>query len=156
MAIDPRFLPGWDPQWWERNHPLGLMRSAYVSVVTRDLERAKSVWLGTLGGTLLYENESSLTGTKNAYVIINRDLVVELAQPLQSHSLAASDLAENGEIVHAVAWRVRDLAQAESHLKANGVTILETDGTTFLTDPGDTFGAALRFTTWVVPNDPRG
>jgi hypothetical protein len=81
--------------------------------------------------------------------------IVELAQPLESGTLAARELQQNGDIMHAVAFEVADLDRAEQHLTAKGVRILERDATTLLADPDTTFGAAYRFTTAAIPGDPR-
>jgi hypothetical protein len=81
--------------------------------------------------------------------------LVELAQPLESGTLAARELQENGDIMHAVAFQVSDLDQAERHLTAKGIRILDRDAATLLADPGTTFGAPFRFTTAAIPGDPR-
>jgi catechol 2,3-dioxygenase-like lactoylglutathione lyase family enzyme len=151
---DPRFQPGWDPDWWAGNHPLGLERLAYTTVLTRDPERAKDVYTNILGGTLLHEDESQLTGTRNAYVLMG-DTVVELATPTRSGTLAADDMEANGQIHHAAAFKVRDLDKAEQYLKSKGIETLERDGSTVLSAPATTHGVMFRWTTHDVPGDPR-
>jgi catechol 2,3-dioxygenase-like lactoylglutathione lyase family enzyme len=151
---DPRVQPGWDPNWWAENHPLGLERLAYTTVLTRDPDRAKRVYTDILGGTLLHEDESQLTGTRNAYVLMG-DTVVELATPTRSGTLAADDMEANGEIHHAAAFKVRDLGKAEQYLKSKGIETLERDGSTLITRPDTTHGVMFRWTTSDVPGDPR-
>jgi catechol 2,3-dioxygenase-like lactoylglutathione lyase family enzyme len=153
---DPRLQPDWDPSWWVTSHPLGLTRLAYVTVTTSDLSRAKSVYVDILGGVLLFENVSSLTGTSNAYVLIGDSTIVELAQPLGSDSLAAADFALNKEMAHAATFAVVDLARAESYLSSKGIKTIARDSTTLITDPETTHGVPFRWTTWTVPGDPRG
>jgi hypothetical protein len=151
---DPRFKAGYDPGRWSE-HPLGLQRLAYVTVVVHDLEKGKGVYVDALNGKLLLVNDSPLTLTQNAYVAVGDDTIVELAQPLENHTIAGRDLAKNGDIMHAVAFQVADLDRAERHLTSNGVGILSRDETTLIADPETTFGAPFRFTTVVVPGDPR-
>jgi len=147
---DPRFQPGWDPAWWAENHPLGLVGLAYTTVLTRDLDRAVYVYVDVLGGVLLHESSSSVTGTRNAYVLMG-DAVVELAAPIRDGTLAASEMAANGEIHHAVAFRVNDLDTAAKYLSSNGIEPLARDETTLLTRPETTHGVPFRWTTSGIP-----
>ena len=153
--LDPRFQADWDPDWWVNNHPLGLQRLAYTTVLTRDLDRAKHVYTDILGGTLLYESASDLTGTANSYVLMGEGTVVELATPTRDGTIASDDQAANGEIHHAAAFKVVDLDRAEKYLTSKGIKVVGRDGTTLLTDPATTHGVPFRWTTWSVPGDPR-
>jgi catechol 2,3-dioxygenase-like lactoylglutathione lyase family enzyme len=137
------------------NHPLGLQRLAYTTVLTRDRDRAKHVYTDILGGALLHENESKLTGTANSYVLMGEGTVVELATPAREGTIAADDQAASGEIHHAAAFKVVDLDRAEQYLTSKGIKVVERDDTTLLTDPATTHGVPFRWTTWSVPGDPR-
>jgi catechol 2,3-dioxygenase-like lactoylglutathione lyase family enzyme len=147
---DPRLRPDWDPDWWLRNHPLGLRRLGYTTVLTRDLDRARHVYVDVLGGTLLLENTSELTGTANVYVQLG-EVVIELARPVRYDTIAAADQAANGEIHHAATFQVADLDQAEQYLTAKGVKTADRDAETLIIDPATSHGAVFRFTTWSVP-----
>ena len=153
---DPRFKPDFDPDWWVNNHPLGLRRLAYTTVLTRDLDRAKHVYTDVLGGVLLHENTSELAGTANAYVQMGESTVVELATPTRDGTIAAADQAAHGDVHHAATFQVVDLDRAERYLTTKGITIADRDSATLVTDPATTHGAAFRWTTWTVPGDPRG
>jgi catechol 2,3-dioxygenase-like lactoylglutathione lyase family enzyme len=155
MAADPRRKPDWDGRHWADSHPLGLERLAYATLVVRDLDRAIETYVEGLGGTLLHAGYSELTGTQNVYVLIGAGTIVELATPAGGDSLAAGELAAHGDMLHAVAWRIDDLAAAETHLASKGIPVIGRDEHTILADPGKTFGAPVRFTTWDVPGDPR-
>ena len=153
---DPRFLPDWDPNWWVNNHPLGLQWLAYTTVLTRDLDRARHVYTDVLGGTVLHESQSELTGTRNSYLRMGESTIVELAQPIGEGTIAAEDMTANGEIHHAAAFKVADLGQAEKYLASKGIKTVQRDDATLLTDPATTHGVPFRWTTWMVPGDPRG
>jgi hypothetical protein len=155
VVKDPRFLPGYNPGHWVQDHPLGLQRLAYITVVVHDLDKGKGVYVDALNGQLLLENDSPLTMTRNAYVAVGDDTIVELAQPLEADTIAGRDLAKNGDIMHAVTFQVADLERAERHLASKGVRILGRDDTTLVADPGTTFGAPFRFTAATIPGDPR-
>jgi len=143
---DPRFQPDWDPNWWADNHPLGLIDLAYTTVLTRDRDRAVHVYADILGGTLVGESSSDLTGTSNSYVQMG-GAIVELATPVRDDTLAADDMAANGEIHHAAAFRVKDLDQAEKYLQSKGIETLARDESTLLSRPETTHGVPFRWTT---------
>jgi catechol 2,3-dioxygenase-like lactoylglutathione lyase family enzyme len=153
VHFDTRFQPGHDPGWWAASHPLTLEYLHSTAVVTRDLGRAKRVYVDALGGTLLAETESKLTGTHSAFVLVG-DTIVELAEPT-GDGLAAADLERNGEIHHSATWKVRDLDAAARHLGSRGVSVLDRDAHTLLADPATTHGAPMRFTDVAVAGDPR-
>jgi catechol 2,3-dioxygenase-like lactoylglutathione lyase family enzyme len=148
--LDPRLKPDWDPSWWATSHPLGLVGLAYATVLTRDRERAKHIYTDILGGTLVHEDSSELTGTSNSYVLLG-DTVVELATPTQDGTLAAADMAAHGEAFHAATFRVNDLGQAEKYLQSKGIEPLASDETTLLTRPETTHGVPFRWTTGDIP-----
>jgi catechol 2,3-dioxygenase-like lactoylglutathione lyase family enzyme len=154
--LDPRLQTGWNPDWWVDDHPLGLRRLAYTTVLTRDLARAKHIYVNILGGVLLHENTSQLTGTANAYVLMGESTIVELAIPVRGGTIAAADQAAHGEIHHAATFLVADLDRAEQYLTGKGLKVIDRDATTLVSDPATTHGAAFRWTTWTVPGDPRG
>jgi catechol 2,3-dioxygenase-like lactoylglutathione lyase family enzyme len=153
---DPRLKPDWDPEWWVNDHPLGLRRLAYTTILTKDLDRAKHVYVDVLGGQLLFENASELTGTANSYLLVGESTIVELATPTKEGTIAADDQAANGEIHHAAAFQVVDLDRAARYLTSKGIKVVDKDDTTLITDPATTHGVPFRWTTWTVPGDPRG
>jgi hypothetical protein len=153
--VDPRYLPGWSGDWWATNHPLGIERMSYITVVTADEEKARRVFIDVLGGTYLMEARSSLTETRDVYVSLGSQTVLQLSIPEGETSLAGSELATYGESLHSVAFTVRDLQAVESFLITKGVAIAARDGETILVDPATSFGAPYRFTTCRVPGDPR-
>jgi catechol 2,3-dioxygenase-like lactoylglutathione lyase family enzyme len=152
-SIDPRYLPGWDPTWWARNHPLGLIGLSHISLAVSDLEKAKSIYVGALGGTDLGEIHSDLAQTFGTLVSVGDDTLVELAVPAERDSLAGRDLERNGDIMHATTWRVVDLDQAADYLKTKGIQVLDRDQSTLIADPESTFGAVFRFTTLDLKSD---
>jgi catechol 2,3-dioxygenase-like lactoylglutathione lyase family enzyme len=144
---DPRIEPGWDASWWATSHPLGITGLSHVTVVVGDLGRATAFYTDGLGGRLVAERESELTGTKDAFVAIGTDTVVALSTPTTADSLAGRDHARHGDILHSLTFRVADLDRAEAHLGAHGVGSAARDDTTLIADPTATYGAVLGFTT---------
>lgn len=152
--MDPRSKPDWDPKWWIDHHRIGTPGLAYTTVLTRDLERAETVYADILGGTVLHKGSSALTGTDDTYVLLG-DTVVQLSTPNTDGTIAAADLAASNEIHHAAAFRVQDLDATENYLASRGITTVARDEETLLTDPATTHGVPFRWTTWDVPGGPR-
>jgi hypothetical protein len=96
-----------------------------------------------------------LTETSDLYVALGTQTVLQISVPDDARSLAWSDLAANGETLHAVAFTVVDLDAAETYLRRRGLTILDRDAETLLVDPATSFGAPYRFTTFRAPGDRR-
>jgi catechol 2,3-dioxygenase-like lactoylglutathione lyase family enzyme len=151
---DPRFTKGWSPAKW-RDHPLGIEITSHITVLVRDLAKATALYAATMDTKLLFEEESPATACKSAYLVLGEQTVVELAMPLAKDSLAGEDMEKNGEIVHAVTWRVKDLARAESYLASKGLRTRRLGKETVIIEPADAFGAVLGFTSRRLPKDPR-
>jgi catechol 2,3-dioxygenase-like lactoylglutathione lyase family enzyme len=150
----PRDGPGWHASRW-REHPLGLDGTSHVTVVVRDVDEASSFFHDVLGCDVVHDDPASPAGTASRMFLVGTETLVELAQPLRADSRAAHDLAANGEIVHAVTFRVRDLDRAAAHAADQSVGIAERRDDTLVLDPADTFGAVIALTTWRPPDDPR-
>jgi hypothetical protein len=153
--VDPRYLPGWSSDWWSTHHPLGIERMSYITVVTADEEKARRVFVDVLGGTHLVESRSTLTGTRDLYISLGTQTVLQLSIPEDATSLAGRELATHGESLHSLAFTVRDLQAVEQFLATKGMAIAARDDETILVDPASSFGAPYRFTTFRAPGDPR-
>lgn len=96
-----------------------------------------------------------MTGTRDIYVALGPQTVLQLSIPEDEQSLAGAEMARNGEALHAVAFTVGDLDAAARFLTSRGVVIAARDDETLLVDPATCFGAPYRFTTFRAPGDPR-
>jgi catechol 2,3-dioxygenase-like lactoylglutathione lyase family enzyme len=153
--VDPRYLPGWSSAWWKTNHPLGIERMSYITVVTDDEEKARRIFVDVLGGTPVFEAHSSLTATRDLYIVLGTQVVLQISIPESEGSLSGLELVANGEALHSLAFTVADLEAAAAFLKEKGLRIAARDDETILVDPASSFGAPYRFTTFRCPGDPR-
>jgi len=153
LDADPRFQRGWSPSWWRDEHPLGIERVSHFTTVVTDLPRACRFYEDALGAQPLRGRMSATA--ESAFVFLAPDTVVELAKPMGSESLLARDLAQNGELPHAVTFTVRDLDAAERHVEKVGARVAERSDDTITLDPDDCFNAVYSFTETTVPGDPR-
>ncbi|MGH8275150.1 MAG: hypothetical protein ACRETH_00480, partial [Steroidobacteraceae bacterium] len=107
-----------------------------------------------IGGRLLHEAESA--GRKrSAFVAIGEDSVVELVQPLSATSVEARDLEQNGEGIHALVFKTRDLARATECLRSKNLPPRAAAEGLVALDRGQAFGMVIGFTDRAIPNDPR-
>lgn len=154
MRTDPRHDANFSARYWREEQPLGIQRTSHITVVVRDLDKPSTLYAEAIGGDRIHEGASDVYGTRSVYFAVGPQSVIELATP-SGPGLAADDLEKNGEIIHAVTFRVRDLAAAEEHVRSLGIRPIEQTDEAFTLHPEDAHGAVLRFTTADVPNDPR-
>ena len=153
-TIDPRLQPAWSNQFWRERHPLGIEGASHITVVVGDLASAKRFYCEILGAKPIHEEE--IVGRKrSAYVAVGEDTVVELAQPLSATGPEGQDLERNGEGIHALTFKTRNLARAAEFLKSKQLRP-EPDATASITlGPEQAFGMVIGFTERRLPNDPR-
>jgi catechol 2,3-dioxygenase-like lactoylglutathione lyase family enzyme len=155
MLYDPRLHVSYRPTWWHDTHPLHIRKTSHLTLATRDLERARDLYVDVIGGRLLHEGESDLLRTRSAYVAVGRDDVVELAEPLEAGTPIAEYVDANHHGLFAVWLQVDDLAGATGYLASKKVGWSIEDATSFLSDPETTQGAHWGVTTAAIPGDTR-
>ena len=150
---DPHLSPDWSGARWRDEHPLGIERMSHLTTVVADLDRARSLYEGPLGAPVFHEEETG--DRRSAYALVGSETVVELAQPATSDTPLGRDLAEHGELPHAMTFKVGDLDAVERHAGQVGVRVADRAGETVTLEPDDMFGALVAFTTRRLPGDPR-
>jgi catechol 2,3-dioxygenase-like lactoylglutathione lyase family enzyme/extradiol dioxygenase family protein len=151
FIADPRMVPGWSASSWRDYHPLGIERVSRIVIVVRDLVAAQRLYVELLEGKLIHETESP-GGKRSAFVAVGTDTVVELAQPLSGDGEEARDLVQNGEGIHAMIFKTRNLARATEFLRAKGThPQIGPDGTALL-GREEAFGMIVGFTELAIPN----
>ena len=123
-------------------------------MLTRSPERELAFVVDILGGTVIHEGRNELIGAASTYVSL-ADAVVEYAIP-DPGTAARSAWAHHipGDTFYAINWLVRDLEQAEQHLRSRGVEIQARTEDSFLTDPSTSL-LPWGFSRAPVPGDPR-
>ena len=154
MQRDPRNTPGFTADRWTKHHPLGLQRTSHLTVVVQDLDKASALYENALGARKIHAAATPAYGTDSAFYHVGTETMVELAKPVAA-GMAWDDMERNGEIIHAVTFRVKDLAAAEAHMRTHSIGVVERAGETITLDPTDTYGAVMRLTTADLPGDPR-
>ncbi|GIK82860.1 MAG: hypothetical protein BroJett024_39650 [Alphaproteobacteria bacterium] len=152
---DPRMKPGWRYQLPAEDDPLAVEFLSHHTVVLRDFDKAERFLVQVCGGSVFNEHTNEATGTESRWIAVGDvPAVFELARPLRDGP-ARRDLERCGNIVHALVFKVRDLASARNHLSRKGLS-LETDSTELLVvDPATTLGMRLGFRQSFPDGDPR-
>ena len=154
MSMDPRTAPDFSAKYWMDEHPLGIQRTSHLTVVVQDAEQASKLYEEALGAQRFHSATSAEYGTESVFVAMGPGPAVEFATPV-GPGLARDDLKQHGEIMHAVTFRVRDLAAAEAYMRTQAVGVRDRTDQTLTLDPEDTYGAIFRLTTADTPGDPR-
>jgi catechol 2,3-dioxygenase-like lactoylglutathione lyase family enzyme len=152
-TIDPRLQPAWTTEFWRERHPLGIEHASHITTVVKDLGAAKKFFCEVLGGKLFHEHDTP-GRKKSAFVAVGEDTVVELAQPTSSNTAEAQDLEKNGEGVHALTFKTRNVARASDFLKSKGMRP-ERDGDSIALGRDQCFGMVIGFSERPLPGDPR-
>jgi catechol 2,3-dioxygenase-like lactoylglutathione lyase family enzyme len=155
FLYDPRLHESYRATWWHDTHPLHIRKTSHFTLATRNLERARDLYVDVIGGTLLHEAENDLLRTRSAYVAVGRDDVVELAEPLDADTPIAEYVEANHHGLFAVWLQVEDRAGATGYLATKKVAPCLEDAASFLSDPDTTQGVHWGVTTAAIPNDTR-
>jgi extradiol dioxygenase family protein len=148
-----RLSPDWSTSFWRDDHPLGIENASHLTTVVSDLDRSRAFYEKILDAPAFHEETGD--DRRSAFVMVGTETVVELAQPTTAGSRLRHDLAEHGEMPHAITFKVRDLDAAERHVETTGIRVADRAGDTVTLDPDDLFNAVVAFTTRRLPNDPR-
>jgi len=155
MPNDPRLLDTWTSQrkMWELVHPLGIKRMLYVTLGCKDLETAKATYIDTMQAVPIDEGIDDGQQMKYATLHLG-DCLLQLAQPLDAESALGKHVAQWGNMIYSVSFRVNDLDSAEKWLNEKGVRTSRPRPGLLAANPEDTFNAPYFFTTDVIDGDP--
>src|SRR6266851_606912 len=151
---DPRMKSDWSSAYWRDQHPLEIERASHMTIVVRDLPAAKRLYVDVLNGKLIHETEAA-GRRRSAFVAVGEDSVVELAQPLATDSAETRDMEQNGEGIHALTFKTKNLKNAAEFLRSRGLRP-ETDATGSISlGASQAFGMVIGFTDQPLQHDPR-
>lgn len=97
----------------------------HIAVVVGDMDRALAAYQGIAGVRPDLEEENPEMGIRSVFITMG-DLVIELMQPMGAGPLARH-VEANGQGLHHIAYRVKDLQDILSRLRERGVRVLDED-----------------------------
>ncbi len=153
-TIDPRLQPAWSKEYWREHHPLGIEHASHITTVVRDLDAAKKFYCDILGGKLIHRARDA--GPQNAAPSSRSAKIPSSSsrsRPPRTRA-EARDLEKNGEGVHALTFKTRNVARAV------GLFEIETaqaraGGRKISLGRDQCFGMVIGFTERPIPGDPR-
>lgn len=98
---------------------LGLDR---VVIVVKDLEKAAKRYAELLGTTFWDAGPQEKQGVR---AMVSWDGQVELISPISAQSAAGKFLEKKGEGVFGVAWKVKDIDEANAEVAKKGFRVME-------------------------------
>lgn len=155
MPGDPRELELWSSlrKTWELGHPLGIKRLLHITLGVADLETAVKVYGDTMQAVPIAEGVEDGGEFKFAIVQLG-DCLLQIAEPMEPDSALGRHVAQWGNMIYGITFRVNDLDAAEAWLTSKDIKTSRPRPGLLAADPVDTFDAPYFFTTDDVPNDP--
>ncbi len=154
MPNDPRDMDTWDAN--ERhwlNHPLTIERFSYVTLGVKDLDEAVKTYVDVLQAVPIQEGVDDDMKAKYMTVQLG-DFLLQLAQPLEEDSDLGRHVAEFGNFIYSLRFKVRDLDSAEQWLNSKEVRTDRLREDLLVTNTEDSLGAPIFFTTETIEGDP--
>jgi hypothetical protein len=155
MPPDPRISPGWQLPRVDPADPFGIEFTSHHTVLTDQPDRALSLFVDVLGGTVLRTGRNDVLGADSAWVRLG-DTSYEFAVP--DHGTPAHDdwkTTAPRDCYHAITFKVGDLDMVRAHLSDVGVALRCDTPTLVVADPTTSQGIPWGFTTEVIPGDHR-
>src|SRR5262249_19796557 len=69
----PRAHSAFSPRWWHDMPPLHVRKASHFPRATRNLDRARALYVDVIGGPLLHEGDDDVLRTRRAYIAVGRD-----------------------------------------------------------------------------------
>ena len=143
LPNDPRVRPGWQPQRWRDDHPLGIEGLLSVDVAVPDLAEARALFGDRLEWPLLSQRDVPGEGRKGAAFLMG-DAVIE----------ALSPPPEGSSGLCGITFKVKDAGAARDHLAVRGFTLLGSTETRFAIEPAQAQGRLIWFSEHVPAGWP--
>src|SRR5262249_40617471 len=149
--------PSWrdfSREFWTEGHALGVEHLSHLTVVVHDVDEAHRFYAELLDAQPL-PAQPGTTGTDSNFVLVGEDTVLELAYPTDDSSVLGRELAQVGQCVTGVTFKVVDAARAAEFLTLRQAPVVETGDHDVTLDRGRTWNTAYRFTDLPLVGDPR-
>jgi hypothetical protein len=146
-GTDVRTLDGWDEfvAAWD-DHPTGIRGLSHVTFAVADLEAAARTCRKMWQLEPFETGEDDDLGTRY-FLVRFGDCVLEFAQPVREGTVLQQVLARDGDMLFGLTLVATDLDVLDAHLKAHGVATTRPRPSLLVTDPSDTLGIPMSFST---------
>ena len=156
---DPRFTPSWrdfSREFWTNGHALGVERLSHLTLVVHDVGEAQRFYTDVLDAQLLPDQgDGGTPGTESTFVLVGEDTVLELAHPTDDASVLGRELAQVGQCVTGVTFKVVDAARSAQFLTLRQFPVAATEDHEITLDRARTWNTDYRFSDLPLVGDPR-
>jgi len=104
-----------------------LSKIDHVGFAVRDLEQSLKIYTDLLGLKCIHIEVLSNVGIRIAFIPLG-EVLIELLAPMNDESSIAKFIAQKGEGMHHIAYRVRHIDEALKKLKQNGIKLRDEKG----------------------------
>jgi catechol 2,3-dioxygenase-like lactoylglutathione lyase family enzyme len=154
MPNDPRDLETWssqERQW--RSHPLTIERFSYVTLGVKDLESAVKTYVDTMQAVPIQDGVDDDMRAKYQTLQLG-DCLLQLAEPLEADSDLGRHVAQWGNMIYSLRFKVTDVESARNWLTKNDIRTHTLRDGLIVTDVADSFGAPIFFGSEEIEGDP--
>lgn len=141
---DPRTQPGWRPEWWREDHPLGIEGLQSIGVSTASLDAARAVFADKFGWPELSRRHLAQDHADCAAFRLG-DNVIEAMYAADMHTPLGRHAVEIGGI-YCITFQVRSAAAAAAYLRGKGLDLIGEQASRFAIDPAQAFDRLIYFT----------
>jgi catechol 2,3-dioxygenase-like lactoylglutathione lyase family enzyme len=154
MPNDPRDLETWSSlEKLSRTHPLTIERFSYVTLGVRDLDAAVERYIDVFQAIPIEQGTDPDLQARYATLQLG-DCLLQLAQPQSADSDLGRHVAQWGNMIYSLRFKVADLDSAESWLKQNDVRTSRVRDGLLVTNPEDSFNCPIFLSTEEIEGDP--
>ena len=145
MRNDPRNLDTWSSleKMWGF-HPLTLERFSCVTLGVKDLDSAVAIYADTMQAVPVRSGVDEDLEARSEILRLG-DCLLQLVEPTNEDSDLGRHVAEWGNMIYSLRFKVTDVDAAESWLNKNGVRTTRLRREVLVTDVEDSYGAPLYF-----------
>jgi len=144
---DPRGRAGWHVPPSDPKDPLGIRRCSHHTVITGNPGRALRIMVDILGGKVIHQAASPVSGTQSFYVQL-ADSIIEY-----NHDPAMDGVGPDSYV--GITWHIVELDKVAGHLAALGIPAEQAAKDLIVAGPEQALGVRWGFTTATVPGDLR-
>ncbi|SEP23446.1 VOC family protein [Trujillonella endophytica] len=154
MPNDPRDQDTWSSleKLW-RSHPLTIERFSYVTLGVKDLDKAVESYVDEFQAIPLKHGFDPDLQAKYATLQLG-DCLLELAEPQSPDSDLGRHVAQWGNMIYSLRFKITDLDSAEAWLTKQGVRSIRIRDGLLMTHPEDSFNAPIFLGTEEIEGDP--
>lgn len=153
LPNDPRLKPGWQPERWRDDHPLGIEGLQSIGVSAPGLAEARTLFAERLEWPELSHRQLPADDADCASFLMG-DTVIEAMAPVSADSpLAVHSRDIQG--IYCLTFKVRSAEAAADYLCGKGLSLIGEPATRFAISPEQAHGRLIYFTDRNVENYPQ-